>query len=566
MRILFLVPVLVGAVSTLAFPQSTAPSAAAPANSAASTEGRKVGRVEGVVMHSITNAPLGRATVLLRPMGPAANSAPMVMVEGFNQMLPQDAPSSGATAADGKFVIENVPEGMYMPMASRTNFLTGYSGDRAPLNTIKVTAGGTVKDVVFKLVPQGVISGRVTDAEGEPIQNVMVAPARYVYNNGRSLSAMGMTQTNDLGEYRIANLAPGKYFLVAMQGMRPMAAAAGVREAIPLTFYPNSLDANGASPIVVEPGADIRGMDFRLKRHAAVTISGKISGMPEGQFTAINLVPLDESLGQLGRMAPRFAPAQGNRFVTTGVLPGTYELRADYRGGGKTNEMLFGRLRVEVGNEDVKDLELVMSPGGEVTGSLRVEGDPLPNGYLMRVSLRGVDGMGFAQGQMEKDNTFRISNVAPGKYVVTMMAPPTHFIQSLKIDDREAGEQPIEVRGQSQVKVDAILASGGGQITGTVEGPDGKPAANAFISIHPVEGTSPMRQDREKTAPTDAKGSFTLKGVPPGSYRVFAWDSFGNGAWRDETLRKENETKSATVKLSETGKEAVSLKVIPLPR
>ena len=62
----------------------------------------------------------------------------------------------------------------------------------------------------------GSISGRVTDAGGEPIAHAFVMALQPWYQKGqRRLAFVQAVQTNDLGEYRLFWLPPGRYFIAA---------------------------------------------------------------------------------------------------------------------------------------------------------------------------------------------------------------------------------------------------------------------------------------------------------------------------------------------------------------
>jgi hypothetical protein len=157
-----------------------------------------------------------------------------------------------------------------------------------------------------------------------------------------------------------------------------------------------------------------------------------------------------------------------------------------------------------------------------------------------------------------------IDNIPPGRYSFVTRAAPGFYVKSIKVDDREM-DQLIDVGPQALLKVDVLLAAGGGTLTGTVEDPDGKPATGAVVSIHTIDG-SPLRTDLEKTAGLKANGEYSISGIAPGIYRVFAWDSQGNGEWRYDAFRKEYESRSVTIKIGDNGKETVALKAIPLPK
>lgn len=120
-----------------------------------------------------------------------------------------------------------------------------------------------MQDLVFKLVPHAVITGRVVDADGEPVAYVQVQPMLYRYNNGcKQLAPAGFVTTNDLGECRLFGLAPGRYYLRATPRADFMVENSTDRSANPTpeeglvdTYYPGTTDPASAGTIELAPGA-----------------------------------------------------------------------------------------------------------------------------------------------------------------------------------------------------------------------------------------------------------------------------------------------------------------------
>ena len=62
-----------------------------------------------------------------------------------------------------------------------------------------------------------IISGRVVDEFNEPVSKVYVRAQKASYVQGeRVFSVVMETQTNDLGEYRLFGLVPGRYYISAL--------------------------------------------------------------------------------------------------------------------------------------------------------------------------------------------------------------------------------------------------------------------------------------------------------------------------------------------------------------
>ncbi len=138
-------------------------------------------RIEGHVV-SQSGEPVRKATVRLQGGQP-----PTTYVEV----------SDGA----GKFAIEALPPGRFTISASRAGF------NSPPNSTITLQAGQVKTDVEIKLVPLGVISGQVTDQDGDPVVGVYVSAMRVQYNGARrQLGGGAQAQTDDQGNFRILNI------------------------------------------------------------------------------------------------------------------------------------------------------------------------------------------------------------------------------------------------------------------------------------------------------------------------------------------------------------------------
>src|SRR5262249_16280925 len=139
------------------------------------------------------------------------------------------------------------------------------------------------------LMPHGVIAGRIVDEDGEPLNNVMVQCMIYGYSRGkRQLMGQDGTNTNDLGEFRLYGLKPGKYILSATYQSqnqpiveRPAAngkpAAQAPEERYATTYYPNTTRSDNASQIEIIPGAVMNGINMTLARIRTVRVKGHMN-------------------------------------------------------------------------------------------------------------------------------------------------------------------------------------------------------------------------------------------------------------------------------------------------
>ncbi len=254
--------------------------------------------------------------------------------------------------------------------------------------------------MVLKLQPHAVIAGRITDEDGEPLANVQVQAMTHRYfQNRRQLFPVGGGMTNDLGEYRIFGLAAGKYYLTAShraQGMMMMGTAdrtAGqgsnqFDEGYAPTYYPGTNEGSGAIPVQIAAGKPMSNVDWRLLRTKTLRIRGRVAGAesnPTARRTMLMLV--SRGSGGIDMFNRNMTSVQGRdgRFEFRGVTPGTYTVVAQYF---DQTERLTGRVPVDVGNSNVDGVEVVLKPGLDVPGTVKVEGNGQVDLTYMNVSLQ----------------------------------------------------------------------------------------------------------------------------------------------------------------------------------
>ena len=108
-----------------------------------------------------------------------------------------------------------------------------------------------------------------------------------------------------------------------------------------------------------------------------------------------------------------------------------------------------------------------------------------------------------------------------------------------------------------------LLGTSPGEISGVVTGQDLNPASVALVVLIPETAKRrAMTQFYRQTTTSDA-GHYSLSNVPPGRYKLFAWEQIENSAWMDPDVLKPVESKGIAVEVKEGGKEALDLKVIP---
>jgi hypothetical protein len=541
-------------------PVRVAPNRAAPNSPSSSatdnTPTLKPGSAEGVVVNSLTGQPLKKANVTLRN--------------------PRGFAYAAVTDAAGHFLIENIEPGGYYATAASDGFIPDQMFRRSAVGSALVTVAEEqhLKNVTVKLVPLGLASGHVLDEDGEPIAGANVAAQRYMYISGRKqLNPGGYANTNDLGEFQMLDLQPGRYyFQVTFNRQQPTipghVIGKGADEAYPTTYYPSVLDVAQASTLEVTAGAQLSNIDFRLRKIRSYHVRGKLLDATGQAARNISVQLLPAGSGSFSRFG---APVQQDgSFDIGGVASGPYIVWSQRSESGTT---VFARKSINVGDQDVDGVLLTLAPGFDISGSMQVEGaapvvpkpdgtQPAPPPMRVQVVLQPLERIGQSpRAPVENDGTFVLHNVASNVYLLTVMGGPGKYLKSVRFGDREVSNAEIDLTQQSGGSLNIVFSTDGGQIDGTVQSKNGDAAAGMFVTIAPREEYE-GRRDLFKQAITDQSGHFHVADIAPGSYKVFAWEEFDWMTMQSPEVRKIFESKAASVTVGANGRESIQLKAI----
>lgn len=560
-------------LTTAGFAQQPQPSAT-PAPQTDSASAKKPGIIAGSVVNAKTNQPVRRVNLTLRPFGVTGT------VSAGSGPVPPAAPYAATTDAEGKFRIENVDPGSYRMSAERQGFVRQEYGARPNSimgTTVTVAPAQELKDLNFKLVPHAVITGRVLDEEGEPLAHVQIqVMAQRFFRTKRQMMPVGGAQTNDNGEFRVADLAPGKYWISATYRARAMMfgdaparnTADKPEEEYVATYFPGSIDQASARPLDVQAGQEMPGIDIRIQKTRVYRIRGKVTGTPQPvRNVRLVLLPRDQAglmgfFGGVGAMVK-----EDGTFEIGGVPPGSYYVAAFPMQGPQS---VSGKVAVDVSRENVQNVTLTLGSGMTLNGSIRIDGDAQQPEQAqtkktslgaVRVQLSVIEGLPFGNsgGTVKDDSSFIIENVGPDRYrILVLNLPEGAWLKSIRAGDQEVLDTGLDLSSGVSGAVQITLGFGSGQISGKVQDAKQQPAQGSMVTLLP----NPMKEDRNdlyRITSTDQNGQFTLQGVPPGEYRLYAWEDIEPGIYMDPEFLKPHESKAQKITIKANGQEQVSI-------
>jgi uncharacterized protein (DUF2141 family) len=393
------------------------------------------------------------------------------------------------TDDSGRFSFAGLPAGRYLLSATKSGYVVTSFGARRPNRpgtAIAIAEGQRIAGVSVRMPRGAVITGIVTDQNGEPLSGANVSAMRYAFagSGQRSLIPTSSSMTDDRGQYRIWGLAAGDYVITAnlgaaSPGIRPdqdigrttdadvkralaemtaAPSAAGQGSSSVATarapsrtvgyatvYYPGTFSAPQATAITVTAGEERAGIDFPLSLVATAKVEGTV-GIPEGvnpKTISVQLVT-NNPHGFMFEMFRRSTVTAEGGFTFAGVPPGTYTVAVTAQTGAPGPALRAGSVPgptmprapshwaladIAVDGQDLTGLTLQLQLGMSVSGRVVFEGAATPPDVtrirvsMMQPTMPGTVALGVAAVQPDATGAFTIHGVSPGNYRLTASVP-----------------------------------------------------------------------------------------------------------------------------------------------
>jgi hypothetical protein len=505
----------------------------------------KLSSVSGRVVHAITGEAIAKADVLL-------------------EVSKSDTHSGNyATSANdaGEFHFTGVRPGNYEVRALRRGFLPMAAGARRPESqgsVYRLQQPREVKDIVLRLTPGGVITGRVLDEGGEPLEHAEVALLRemFVHGQRQPASVNGFT-TNDLGEFRWAGLPPGRYWLFAKGHDRW--APLGEREVFEPAYYPRARDPQAALPVELAAGGTERLSDFVLRRVASVRVRGRVEGASQ-RGARVDLLP---SVAHEALYSHHYQASvdHDGRFEIQ-VPAGLYTVEASCCRGRDGQQ--FFRTVVDA-RSSINDLALPLRPLAKLLLRYSWAEKPKPEPEYMSVYLwRGgfqAKGRRATRTGLAEVGGASFSIGSPGDFGLEFPhVPPGWYVSSIRAGAKEVLDTTFAA-GEGDVVLDVGFSPRAAQIRGVVRAPEGQTLPPGVTVVLAPEEESRWPLYQHVVAEDD--GEFHFKSVRPGAYKLLAFEDLEEEAWFDAKILAAGAAQSVAVKVAEDETPSVSLALIP---
>jgi hypothetical protein len=397
----------------------------------------------------------------------------------------------------------------------------------------------------------------------------MVNAVRQVYSEGkRTRSAANSVSSNDLGEYRLFGLAPGRYFVSCVyprwnRGGDEVNSADAEKEGYAKLYYPGTADVTKAEPITIKAGEEASSIDILMRKVSVHQVRGNVyNQITHKPGVGVMLILLPKTTNREWDYAsPVTVQKPDGSFVIQEVLPGSYTLASFWF---DDNISYVNRQSIDVGNADVEGIAMTVVPGTNIGGRIVWEGQPALEKDDLTVTPRPVDVPFGVRGEtrVARDNSFTLKGLGEGTY----RADVTGMSKDCYIKEMRYGESSVIKDGFTVTRGEAgaleiVLSSRGARVQGTVMDSDGLPLAGVSIVLVP-DLSQRENYQKYKTQSTDQYGNFDLHGIAPGDYKLFSWVEVEQDAWQDPEFLKQFEDKGQRITLQDGDHKTVRVTAI----
>jgi hypothetical protein len=476
--------------------------------------------ISGTVVSATTGTPLAQTRVTLTDTNNSRNVASLL------------------TGEDGRFAFRRLGPGKYSLQGSRRGYLTsGYQQHEQFWSAIVTGEELETQNLVLRLMPAAVLSGKVLDETGEPVRGAEVK--LYIEQRANGMTRVmpaGNTPTNDLGVFEFFSLSPGKYFAAVSAkpwyAVHPPSAPPGstvsapvlvdkpLDVAYPSTYYGGTTSSDDASPILIK-GGDREEIEISL---APVESLHLLFHVPEeGQQQGFQAPVLEKRVFD----SLDYVPIQGVNPVSpgvmelTGVPAGKYTVRIPAAQGQAAK---FTEADIRNDGQELETNKAELAASMKLTVELPND-EPAPS--QLALALQDERDQIAAFNLVGADGRVAFDDLAAGSYkiIAARTAEKAYAVGRILEENGQAVGPNVNVTEGAELQLRVTLIGGVASVQGIVKRGD-KPASGIMVVLIPASPES--QQDLFRRDQTDSDGSFSLPNIIPGTYKVAAiedaWD------------------------------------------
>ncbi len=438
------------------------------------------------------------------------------------------------TDDEGRYQFKRLAAGRYGLIAASylntsVEFLTSAT---KPFKVCTLAADEELKDFDLALVRGGVLTGRVTDTDGNP---VIATEVQLAFVDGQSKRQRfpafqtneDMFVTDDRGVYRLFGLPPGRYLVSVGVKVGPGEYTFGsTRGYYKRTYHPNVADEAQATVIEVKAEEEATGIDLRVApMEKTYQASGRIVDAETNQPIAGSMYDFGIVEGEKLRSVYMGVSAdEQGQFYLRGLSPSRYGVTAS---GGLTANYFSDPTLFEITDKDIEGLELKLQRGATINGSAVIEGtsDPTMLAKLNAATITAentsytkIAHVYPSRAKIQANGRFNFAGFRPGQIRFDLGSELQGFsILRVEHNGAELRDSLAVKSGEQLNNVRIVIAAANGIVRGTVNFVGGLLPNESQVKIELRRGNLISR-----VTEMDSNKRFVLPSIADGEYELVA--------------------------------------------
>jgi hypothetical protein len=264
-------------------------------------------------------------------------------------------------------------------------------------------------------------------------------------------------------------------------------------------------------------------------------------------------------------------------FTVSNVAPGEYRLEmvstsaleslVQSGGVGTVAVPEAASLPITVSGQDISGVMLTALPTATARGRVVFEGAAPPESTMASILIMGAPESRTAlpfggSARARADGSFELRGLT-GRRFLQASPPPGWFLKSVKINETDVTDLPVEFKSGEEVGgVEVLLTQRASTLTGTVQDTRGQAVTDYVVVAFASDSRrwGPMTRFIG-TARPDQSGSFRLNALPPEDYLVVALEYLEPGDEGDPDLLERLRPGATAVSITDAGSKTVTLKL-----
>jgi hypothetical protein len=442
-------------------------------------------------------------------------------------------PSLRATTdQEGRYRLTDVPAGTYQITPVAPAFVVS---NNSRSQTVVILEGENVEGIDFALVRGGVITGKVTNAEGRPVieerVNLFLAnPPSNPRDPVPQLYSVSSAQTDDRGIYRMFGLTAGRYKVASGNNENGVFDASGRRPAYKQTFHPDVTDPAQATVVEVTEGSEAAKIDITLGNATQTfAASGHVMDGENGQPVVGLRFGLQLIVDQQHRdyVSANIVSNSLGEFTAENLPPGKYGIFVQPQ---QDSDVRSESVTFDILDQDVNGLVVKTAKGSaSLSGSVVIENTDDKTVLAVLTQLR-VQGYVQSQGgspsmghtsSINFDGSFFLNGLESGLAHLSLGAQDRNLLKGFAVSriERDGIVQPrgIEIKTGDQITgVRMVVNYGSATVHGIINVANGELPAGARFFVQVTKAGE--RSSNIRPPQVDSRGHFIMEGFPGGAY------------------------------------------------